>query len=66
MADNALKNCPFCNGGAEVRTVRYEGGECGFVRYFVMCQSCDATGGDRKSKNAAIDAWNRRVENVAQ
>lgn len=67
MTDSALKNCPFCGGAPDIRSVTYQGEQTAKkVMYFVMCQSCDAAGGDRPTKAEAIAAWNRRVENVTQ
>jgi len=53
-----LLNCPFCNGKAELEDIytgRYE--------YFVKCTKCKVEQGKLyKGKQAAMNAWNRRVK----
>ena len=55
-----LKPCPFC--GVESEYVEYY--LYGRVKaHFVYCTKCDVTQKNYKSKQGAIRAWNRRVNN---
>lgn len=64
-----LKPCPFCGGTA------YLGGEhedSDMTGYYVECTKCDVimggmcwNGGSFSTKEEAIKAWNRRVDNDA-
>lgn len=49
-----LKPCPFCNGKAGV----YEF----YTLYKAQCNCCGCGTLQRKSKEQAIEAWNRRVK----
>lgn len=58
MADEKLKECPFCNGDAQL----FEHSE---EKSYVGCLSCGADGpfpseNDSQSPEEAISAWNRR------
>ena len=53
----ALLNCPFCGGEAEIHEP--------FVKsfWFVACSNydmCGTCGPDRETRSAAIEAWNTR------
>lgn len=50
-----LKPCPFCGGEADVEWyVRIKTGYC-------YCKSCKTRMPNKLSKEEAIEAWNRRV-----
>lgn len=53
-----LKPCPFCGGVnvfiAELRTNFFES------RYAAVCEDCQSLGGNCKTEEKAIEAWNRR------
>lgn len=51
-----LKPCPFCGG--EAGLFAYEI----FVEYSVYCKSCHNGTDEYRSKEGAIEAWNRRIE----
>lgn len=54
-----LKPCPFCGGDFVIsqkvwwRRIK--------LPYRVICVSCQASGGHRATREKAIEAWNRRV-----
>lgn len=50
-----LKPCPFC--GRKAARVKHSGR----WGWFVSCQ-CAAVGPSAESRDAAIEAWNKRVE----
>lgn len=57
-----LRECPFCGGKAEYRST------CAGAGYaYVKCTACNARTGyialsfDYSTKDVAIEAWNRRV-----
>ncbi|MBQ9784280.1 MAG: Lar family restriction alleviation protein [Clostridia bacterium] len=52
-----IKPCPFCGGEAEL----YSGG----IKY-VLCKECLATSCDFKTEAEAIEAWNRRANDVGE
>ena len=57
MNDTAeLKPCPFCGGEADVVTVLRE------REWIVCCHDCQCGTCAEQSTEAAIAAWNRRVE----
>ena len=69
---NELKPCPFCNGEKMTIITCHDencGEECCYgcddVKYSVVCSKskngCGASGGWDKTKELAIDAWNRRA-----
>lgn len=55
-----LKPCPFC--GSKTAEVVEDGNEYLFLRYFVACGRCGASTGRNRTKEKAIEAWNRRTE----
>ena len=52
-----LFRCPFCNGTARHWLKRHDSGN---VVSFIECNRCHAKTGDKKSRQGAIKAWNRR------
>ena len=58
-----LKPCPFCGGEAMVAnaTREYLSGKTE-ERFAINCISCGANGGDKKTKEEAIEIWNRRTK----
>lgn len=54
-----LKPCPFCGGEAKTGTTLF-GIRSGLI--FVYCKKCYASSLDYKTKEDAIEAWNRRVD----
>ena len=54
-----LKPCPFC-GSFAVTTMD----ECNSWRWEVYCARCNAAIGFFETEEEAIEAWNRRTENV--
>ena len=48
------KNCPFCGGRPQIE---YQG-----YHYRVRCKACGARTKDLQTKQAAIEAWNRRTK----
>ena len=54
MARESIKCCPFC-GGHRVELNRTNPRAC-----WVSCLKCNAQTDCRKTRNAAIAAWNRR------
>ena len=59
MADK-LKPCPFCGN----KKVKVCGGVPAGSRkgvYWVYCRKCGTSSGNKKTKNSAIAAWNKRV-----
>lgn len=53
-----LKPCPFC--GAVGDFINHDSSV-----FWVQCTNCGSHGRQSKTKNGAIRAWNRRVENEA-
>lgn len=58
-----LKRCPFC-GGDDITVYDFDPfdgyqGDC--RRWFARCRFCGAAI-ERKSKEEAVNAWNRRVD----
>lgn len=57
-----LKPCPFCGGDSDgvvlLHRVRYD-----INCYFVSCERCYGRTGEQTTKELAIEAWNRRVDN---
>jgi Restriction alleviation protein Lar len=72
--DIALRPCPFCGGTAELKESYYLESELPYS--YVHCTNPSCTlhhntahfSGDSEAKNseAAITAWNRRVENPVE
>lgn len=52
---NELKPCPFCGGKAHIM----RGG------HWIACEDCQSESGYYSTKEEAIEAWNRRVDNAA-
>ena len=52
-------NCPFCDGGADVVV---NDGPTMTMGVCVKCKSCGASSMTFNTREAAIAAWNRRVE----
>lgn len=48
-----LKKCPFCGGEAEI---------IGCESAWIVCKECYAKTGIFNTKEEAIEAWNRRME----
>ena len=61
MSDTELKPCPFCGTHAISVCTRY------IVQPFscITCKTCDASIA-KSSKAEAIEAWNRRPENIKE
>lgn len=68
-----LKPCPFCGGKAKLRatTTRTYPNHCKHYCYYCYCEKCFATGqsfsdydDDGSSVFKAIEAWNRRANDV--
>lgn len=51
-----LKKCPFCYGDAHI--VDYDTS----LGYWVECDNCEATSQLCQTEEAAVEAWNKRVE----
>lgn len=56
-----LKKCPFCGGEAKVEYFKSIN-NVEIVAAEVMCTKCRASSGTYRTKEEAIEAWNRRVE----
>lgn len=55
-----LKKCPFCGGEAVLEELEYDDK---YKEYLVYCCECSGMVEKwRKTKEEAIEAWNRRVE----
>ena len=52
-----LKPCPFC--GAEGDFINHDSNV-----FWVQCTNCGSHGRQSKTKEGAITAWNRRVDNA--
>lgn len=48
-----LKKCPFCGGEAKI---------VGYSLFWIVCEECLAETAGFATKEEAIKAWNRRVE----
>lgn len=57
-----LKNCPFCNGEADV-SEGYQNTSPKTIMHYVECINCAASAGWHAFKLAAIEAWNKRADN---
>lgn len=54
-----LKKCPFCGGEAVLEELEHDD----YKEYLVYCCECSGMVEEwRKTKEEAIEAWNRRVE----
>ena len=54
---NFLLNCPFCNGKAEMINLPP------YHEFYVKCLKCKVEQGHiYRSKQSAMNAWNRRVK----
>lgn len=54
-----IESCPHCGGVSKVRKEDNA--------YFVRCEDCGATSGRiYRNEKSAVEAWNRRAENVVQ
>lgn len=51
-----LKPCPFCGGRAETNYAEFD-----YNFFGVSCQICGAYVYDYTSEDAAIEKWNRRI-----
>ena len=56
MSDKTIKPYPFCGGRGEILGGRASNGE---TLYWVWC-GCLACGPTKKTRQAAIKAWNKR------
>lgn len=54
-----LKTCPFCGGKAEFDIVKDFDEK--IVSVSVMCKNCAAITRSYATKNAAMQAWNKRI-----
>ena len=63
MTEQKLKPCPFCGGKA-----RIERTDCiGSINYhYGYCIQCGARTDEYATKKGAIEAWNKRVGEVAE
>lgn len=65
--EEELKPCPFCGGtNTEVLNLLEEEPELEEIGYternwHVRCNSCYALGGCRRTREEAIETWNRRT-----
>ena len=57
---NELKPCPFC-GGKNI-SAEYLG--CGIWEFVCHKNDCNTTGPRKRSRKAAIAAWNRRADHL--
>ena len=64
MNKNELKPCPFCGRTDSLHIDRYQSNGCWWA--YVECTECLATGPVGKLKKDAIEAWNRRVNDVSR
>lgn len=55
-----LKPCPWCSENKWIGLVSEEGLGCDF--HYVYCHVCRARGPYNIEKQAAIDAWNKRIK----
>ena len=61
--DEKLKPCPFC--GADVESgVHIETIWDDKEKFRIMCENCGVSTWDFKSIEQAVEAWNRRINNV--
>lgn len=59
MKETELLPCPFCGGKAFVSAkLPYFGEE---LTLAVVCEECNAASKHKRTKEEAIDAWNRRA-----
>lgn len=57
-----LKKCPFCGGEAKAISYDpYDGYQGYLTVWLIACKKCTAML-QRKTKEQAIEAWNRRTE----
>ena len=61
-----LKRCPFCGGEADVDTCYSNNGFFATKTYKVFCQDCLCQTDEEYIKDKAIEAWNKRVVEVAE
>lgn len=64
---NELKPCPFCGGIAFVEHWELSSPDEGwdderYDMYYITCSECESTTDEYRSKEEAIEAWNRRAE----
>lgn len=55
-----LKPCPFCGGEAEILVSDIAD------RAVIYCRGCDAQIQIKPNKQEAIEAWNKRADEVAE
>lgn len=55
------KLCPFCGSEARIKMLIKENGK---EKYFCECWLCSCRTQDFNTKEKAIEAWNRRADNV--
>ena len=63
MTEAKLKHCPFCQGEARVTGSESIGA---INYYYLYCVDCGARTGEYATKKSAIEAWNKRVGEVAE
>ena len=56
MADE-FAPCPFC-GSDKSEWCDADGGDW----HYIQCHDCEARAGNYRSKQEAVDAWNRRMD----
>ena len=63
MSSTENQPCPFC-GGDEVEIYEYYGEAAGFKYggFYPECTTCGCRLDYYRSREAALDAWNRRCE----
>lgn len=57
-----LKPCPFCGGKAFVSAKLPYFGET--LTLAVVCEKCNASSKHKTTEEKAIEAWNRRADDV--
>ena len=62
VAGFTLKRCPFCGGEAKLYRLGNEGSTHGWVQ----CIKCDAETPWQCTYEAAVGAWNMRIEQIAE
>lgn len=50
-----LKSCPFCDGDAEMRTVRG-------TQHYIRCTECGCRTGSSSNAEKAVETWNARAD----
>lgn len=61
MEEHELKPCPFCAAEYPHIMLNDRGAKAGMWRYFVECLNCESKTGIYKTKEGAMQAWERRA-----